>query len=49
MPSFKLEEATIADIHAALGRGELTCRALVEAYLARIEPLTARGQISTPS
>ncbi len=43
MPSFKLEEATIADIHAALGRGELTCRALVEAYLARIETIDRAG------
>jgi len=33
---FKLEEATIADIHAAMKAGELTCRTLVELYLARI-------------
>ena len=31
---FTLEEATIADIHAAMKSGKLTCRNLVEMYLA---------------
>ena len=35
--SFHLVEATIDDIHAAFGANRLTCRALVEAYLRRIE------------
>jgi amidase len=34
---FDLIEATIADVHAAFRRGELTARELVELYLARIE------------
>jgi amidase len=36
---FQLEEATIAQIHAALTSRQLTCRALVEQYLKRIESL----------
>jgi amidase len=35
--SFHLVEATIDDIHAAFGANRLTCRALVEVYLRRIE------------
>jgi amidase len=35
-PTFRLEEATIADIHGAIQRRELTATGLVEAYLARI-------------
>ena len=35
--AFALEEATIAEVHAAFKAGTLTCRALVEMYLARIE------------
>jgi len=34
---FRIEEATIADIQAALRGGSVTCRALVEQYLARID------------
>jgi hypothetical protein len=34
---FLLEEATIADIHAAIMRRELTAVDLVQAYLARIK------------
>jgi amidase len=34
--TFHVEEATIADIHAAMQAGRLTCRQLVEMYLARI-------------
>jgi Asp-tRNA(Asn)/Glu-tRNA(Gln) amidotransferase A subunit family amidase len=39
---FRLEEATIAQIESALGRA-LTCRSLVERYLARIEAYDKRG------
>jgi amidase len=35
-PPFKLVEATIADIHRAIRRGEVTCKQLVQAYLDRI-------------
>jgi Asp-tRNA(Asn)/Glu-tRNA(Gln) amidotransferase A subunit family amidase len=35
--SFDLMETTVADVHAALRSGSLTCRALVSAYLDRIE------------
>lgn len=35
-PPFVIVETTIADIHAAFRDGSLTCRSLVEAYLARI-------------
>src|SRR5207249_10733264 len=31
-PAFRLEETTIAQIHAAFRDGSLTCRALVEQY-----------------
>ena len=34
---FQLEETTIADVQAAFRDGSLTCRSLVEQYLARIE------------
>ncbi len=40
---FRIEEATISDIHAAMRRGSLTCRALVQGYLSRIERLDKRG------
>ena len=40
---FQIEEATIADIHAAYQAGSLTCRQLVEAYLARIEAYDRSG------
>ncbi len=40
---FRVEEATIADIHAAMKAGRLTCRALVEAYLRRIEAYDKNG------
>lgn len=41
--SFRLEEATIDDIHSAFRSGELTCRRLVELYLARIEAYDESG------
>lgn len=41
--SFVLEEATIASAHAAMRKGELTCRGLTEAYLARIQAYDDAG------
>ena len=38
-PPFHLEETTIAQIQSAFRDGSLTCRSLVEQYLARIEAL----------
>src|SRR5688572_9210160 len=32
---FQLEEATIADVHRGIQTGQLSCRALVQAYIAR--------------
>jgi Asp-tRNA(Asn)/Glu-tRNA(Gln) amidotransferase A subunit family amidase len=32
---FELVEATIADVHRAIQQGQITCRGLVEAYIAR--------------
>ena len=40
---FRLEEATIAQIHAAFKAKTLTCRALTNAYLERIDALDKRG------
>jgi len=42
-PPFRVEEATIADIHAALKSGRATCRAVVEQYLRRIEAYDKNG------
>jgi Asp-tRNA(Asn)/Glu-tRNA(Gln) amidotransferase A subunit family amidase len=42
-PQFRLEEATIADVHAAMKSGSLTCRSLVEQYLRRIEAYDKNG------
>ena len=41
--SFRVEETTIADIQSAFRDGSLTCRSLVEQYLARIEAYDKRG------
>ena len=41
--SFRVEETTIAQIHAAMKAGRLTCVALVDAYLARIEAYDKKG------
>jgi amidase len=41
--SFDVVEATIADAHAAMRTGDLTCRALVQAYLDRIEAFDQTG------
>ena len=40
---FRIEEATIAQIHAAMKGGQLTCRAMVEQYLRRIEAYDKNG------
>jgi amidase len=40
---FRLEEATIASIQAAMENGELTSRELTELYLARIEAFDRQG------
>jgi amidase len=42
-PPFRIEETTIADVHAAMRAGALTCRALVSQYLARIEAYDKNG------
>lgn len=41
--AFRIEEATIAGVHAAMRTGRLTCRALVADYLGRIEAYDRRG------
>src|SRR5689334_19888155 len=40
---FRVEEKTIAQIHAALASRQVTCRGLVEAYLARITAYDQKG------
>ena len=40
---FQVEETTIAAVHAAMRDGRLTCRALVEQYLHRIEAFDRNG------
>ncbi len=42
-PPFQVEEASIADIHAAFRDGRLTCRALVERYQRRIDLYDKNG------
>ena len=42
-PPFRVEEASIADIHAAFRDGRLTCRALVAMYQRRIEAYDKNG------
>ena len=42
-PAFRLEEATIADVHDAMRAGTLTCHDLVAAYLARIAAYDKQG------
>ena len=43
MNRFELMETTIKDVHDAIREGSLTCRALVEAYLARIDAYDQKG------
>ena len=40
---FEVEEATIAQVHDAMKAGRLTCRALVDQYLKRIEAYDKNG------
>jgi len=40
---FTIEEATIADLHAAMKAGHLTCRGLVERYRRRIDAYDKNG------
>jgi amidase len=40
---FSLQETTIDDIHSAFRSGDITCRRLVELYLARIEAYDENG------
>jgi Asp-tRNA(Asn)/Glu-tRNA(Gln) amidotransferase A subunit family amidase len=42
-PPFEVEEATIAQVHDAMRSGRLTCRALVDAYLRRIDTYDKNG------
>ncbi|MDE0473297.1 MAG: hypothetical protein OXI50_01945, partial [Gammaproteobacteria bacterium] len=45
---FELEEATIAEVHAAFLSGDLTCVDLVQGYLDRIEAYDQQGpQLNT--
>ena len=41
--TFEVEEATIAQVHDAMKAGRLTCRALVDQYLKRIEAYDKNG------
>jgi amidase len=41
--TFQVLEATIEDVHAALASGQITCRALVEQYLGRIDAYDKTG------
>ena len=41
--TFRIEEATIAGVHAAFRSRALTCRALVQRYLDRIDAIDHRG------
>ena len=42
-PPFEVEETTIAQVHEAISAGRLTCRALVDAYLRRIDAYDKNG------
>jgi Asp-tRNA(Asn)/Glu-tRNA(Gln) amidotransferase A subunit family amidase len=42
-PAFEVTETSIADIHAAMRAGTLTCRELVSAYLARMAAYDKNG------
>ena len=42
-PQFRVEETSIAQIHDAMKAGRLTCRALVDAYLRRIDAYDRNG------
>src|SRR5213596_3123261 len=42
-PTFRVEETTISQIHDAMKAGRLTCHALVDAYLRRIDAYDKNG------
>ena len=42
-PPFQVEEASVADIHAALRAGRITCHGLVDQYLRRIDAYDKNG------
>jgi amidase len=42
-PAFEVEEATISQVHDAMKAGRLTCRALVDQYLKRIDAYDKNG------
>src|SRR5688572_22192865 len=42
-PPFEVHEANIAQIHAAMRAGRVTCRGLVEQYLKRIDMFDKNG------
>jgi len=42
-PAFRVDETTIAEVHGAFLTGRLTCRALVQQYLARIAAYDKSG------
>ncbi|MBL8173688.1 MAG: amidase [Bryobacterales bacterium] len=42
-PQHPIEETTIAEVHQSIRAGRLTCRALVDAYLRRIEAYDKNG------
>jgi amidase len=42
-PPFEVEEATISQVHDAMKAGRLTCRALVDQYLKRIDAYDKNG------
>ncbi len=41
--SFQLQEATVASVHDALARGEITCAQLTKLYIERIEAYNLQG------
>ena len=43
VPPFELDEATVADLQAAMASGERTARSITELYLSRIEAIDGRG------
>ena len=47
VPSFPFEEATIAELQAAMKAGRLSSRPLTQAYLRRIAASTCPGSSST--
>jgi anaerobic selenocysteine-containing dehydrogenase len=47
VPSFPFEEATIAELQAAMKAGRLSSRRLTQAYLRRIAASTCPGSSST--